>query len=82
MGLRLILMLLTAYVEWEHTFDIYHIFLHRLPHPSSLLANNILMNGLDVPKIVLLNDSRILPRVTQLTHIGPLNALGTEGTVL
>ena len=61
MGLRLILMLLTAYAEW---------------------AKNILVNGLDVPEIVLLNDSRIFPRVTQLTHIGPLNALSTEGKVL
>ena len=82
MGLRLILMLLTAYVEWEHTFDIYHIFLHRLQHPSSLLANNILVNGLDVPEIVLLNDSRIFPHATQLTHTRSLNALGIEGKVL
>ena len=53
-----------------------------LPHPSSLLANNIPVNGLDVPEIVLLNDSRIFLRVTQLTHTGPLNALGIEGKVL
>ena len=53
-----------------------------LLRPASLLANNILVNGLDVPEIVLLNDSRILPRVTQLTHIGPLSVLGTEGMVL
>ena len=53
-----------------------------LPRLSSLLANSILANELYVPEIVLPNDSRIFPHATQLTHTGPLNALGTEDKVL
>ena len=53
-----------------------------LPRLSSLLANSILANELYVPRIVLLNDFRIFPRVTQLTHTEPLTALGIEGKVL
>ena len=79
MGLILVSMFLMAYVEWEHVFDIYHIFLHMLPHPSSSWANNILVNGPYAPEIVIQNDFHILPRATQLIHIGPLNGLDTEG---
>ncbi|RVX18517.1 hypothetical protein CK203_006776 [Vitis vinifera] len=53
-----------------------------LPRLSSLLANSILANELYVPEIVLPNDSRIFPHVTQLTHTGPLNALGIEGKAI
>ena len=56
--------------------------LPRLPRLSSLLANSILVNGLYVPEIVLPNDFRIFPHVTQPTHIELPNALGTEGMVL
>ena len=82
MGLILVSMFLMVYVEWEHVFDIYHIFLHMLPHPSSSWANNTLANGPYVPESVLLNDFHIPPRVTLLTHTGTLNDLGTEGRVL
>ena len=53
-----------------------------LPRLSSLLANNILVNELYVPEIVLPNDFRIFPHATQLTHTGPPNVLGTGGKVL
>ena len=82
MGLRPILMRLMAYVEWERIFDIYHIFGHMLPRLSSLLANSILVSEPYVLEIVLPNDFRIFPHATQLTHTGPLNALGTGGKVL
>ena len=78
MGMRLASMSLTACVEWEHAFDICHIFLHRLPHLSSLWANNILANGPYVPDIDLQNDFHILPRAIQLIHTRPLSGFGTE----
>ncbi|RVX18950.1 hypothetical protein CK203_006879 [Vitis vinifera] len=49
-----------------------------LPRLSSLLANSILANGALCAGIVLPNDFRIFPRVTQPTHIELLNALGIE----
>ena len=53
-----------------------------LPNPFSSWANNILVNELYVPEIVLLNDFRIFLHATQLIRTRPLIVLGTEGRVL
>ena len=71
-----------ACVEWVHVFGIGHIFLHRLSSLASWWANNILVSGHYVLRIVLLCDCYICLHAALPTHIELPYYLSTWDTAL